>query len=98
MDFSSKISAIVNTYKANQSIEIINCSYDSKNFGNFIIEIRFNEKIYRLINDRGELYIDKYSIDKKEWENMDFYLSRVSLDNIETALHKAIDYISYYQS
>jgi hypothetical protein len=49
--------------------------------------------MFRVINDRGKLYIDKYNEEKQEWDGTEFCLSKVSLENMENSIYKALDYI-----
>lgn len=48
---------LVSLLKSNNA-KLVNYEYYKKIFGNFVVEIEFQGKVYKFITDRGEIYLD----------------------------------------
>ena len=53
-----KINTICDKYNA----KIIKFEYYKRIFGNFIIEIEYNDKIYNIVTDKGDIYLNNQLI------------------------------------
>ena len=47
--------------------KIIQYEYHKKTFGNFVIKIEYNNKIYTLVTDRGEIFLDTYFLSNNDY-------------------------------
>jgi hypothetical protein len=89
----SKLIELFNSYKFSADSKIINVEYDEQNCGNFFIEFSFDKFLYRVINDRGELFIKEYNKNNKEWDNTDFVCLKFNFNDIKKYLYAAFKFI-----
>jgi hypothetical protein len=93
MNKENKILELFNSYKFSYNFRLKEIKYEPNLFGNFFLEIFINNTLFRVVNDRGQLFVDKYIEKDKEWENTDFIYNKVDFDNIEESLYNAFKFI-----
>jgi valyl-tRNA synthetase len=76
-----KLIKIFNSYNFSNDSKIINIEYRKQSFGNFFIEFSFNNFLYRIINDRNELLVNKY--DKNKKDNNSYLKIKIFICHIE---------------
>lgn len=49
---------ILVSFCAKYNAKLIKYEYYKKIFGNFLIEIKYKDKVYKLVTDKSEIYLD----------------------------------------
>ncbi len=94
MNEENKLIEIFNSFNFSDDCRLIKVEYSSFFFGNFLLDIQCGFLQFRIINDRNQLFIEKYNKINMEWEDTGFTSIGVNSNNLEDALCNAFDYIN----
>ena len=70
MEIEEELLKIFNSFIFSNNCKLIKVKYDPTFFGNFLLEIQYGKFSFRIINDRDQLFIEKYDEIAAEWNDV----------------------------
>jgi hypothetical protein len=93
MEIEEELLKIFNSFIFSNNCKLIKVKYDPTFFGNFLLEIQYGKFSFRIINDRDQLFIEKYDEIAAEWNDVGFPYVRIDINNLKDSLFYAFTYI-----
>lgn len=94
MSEESKLTEIFNSFDFSKECKLIKVQYNPIFFGNFLLEIQYGHLLFRIINDRNLLFIDKYDTTNMVWSDIGYTSIKISSNNLKYVLYDAFNYIN----
>lgn len=86
------IIGLFNSFPFSSECKLVRIEYSHVFFGNFLIEIQCKFLLYRIVNDRGQLFIETYDNTNKEWCDIGF-TEKINQHIFDEILCRAFAYI-----